>query len=338
MNSPTDNYKNDTDSKTQALNECYGNSLCAKCFCFQDNGGFCIGCNEEYQKQCLKRVCALNCSTCSGGKRTFTIGCCGHAPASWLEEWKRTLEYKIPDYSPVSLKIKNRVIPVLHSIRKFNIPEEFPEIDTWVVPIHKVANLSGKFISTDLKDYLGIPADRKLILSTCAPDNYQEMLWEKGPDINYDKHNIDYWFPAHFSIYDNDSKLYQFASAKRQLIHAIWTESHFAWFRLGENIRVDFLAPIRKASSILISLGQMYSQHNRDILRKEVEIADQWFPQRTAFFVLGKIRSLPISSSRSCYEINSNWLMRGIKGRDLNGKRVEKLSIKEVLINNLKSS
>jgi hypothetical protein len=153
---------------------------------------------------------------------------------------------------------------MIHSIKKYKIPEKFPGIDAWVTPIHKVAGKSGKFHSQDLKDYLGIPDDRKLILSTCAPDDYQEMLWKEVKQIDYKKYNIDYWFPGHFSVYDNDSKLYQFASAKRQQAHAVLSGSQFVWFRLGENIPEEFLEPIRNATSVLISTGQMYSKHNKN--------------------------------------------------------------------------
>ncbi|HEX9901434.1 MAG TPA: hypothetical protein VGB72_01085 [Acidobacteriota bacterium] len=251
---------------------------------------------------------------------------------------KKILSCPIKQYFPEPLKIENRFIPVIHSISKLNIPEKFPEIDTWAVPIHKVMNLSGAFRSADLKDYLGLPADRKLILSTCAPDSYQEILWEKGADLDYKKYHIDYWFPAHFSIYDNDSKLYQFISAKRQQLHAALTESQFVWFRLGENIPLDYFAPIKKAPSVLISTGQMYSPENREILNEEFKSADRWFPKSTSFFIIGGTTWLSVPSKRSCFDISSNWLIRGIKGRNLNGNKVENRSKRDVLISNLKDA
>jgi hypothetical protein len=223
-------------------------------------------------------------------------------------------------------------------IRDLKIPEQFPQIDVWAAPIHKVADRKGKFRSNDLKDYLGLPPDRKLILSTSAPDDFQETLWEKGPEMNYARHGIDYWFPAHFSIYDNDSKLYQFASAKRQQMHALWTRSQFVWFRLGEHIPVEFLTPIRKAPSVLFSTTNMRSNQNRALLRNEVKIADRWFPPQTAFFVVGGLQELPIGRERSCYEINSIWINRGVRGYNMADKKNMRFKRPEVLKNNLKEA
>lgn len=326
---------------------CPGEECCLGCSWSSLNGGYCAGCEKDYQQRCVKRICILNCDTCSGGRHAFTPGCCGRAPASWLEQWERLLREPIPDYAPMSLPIRCRLIPVIYAqIKKYRIPEQFPQIDTWAVPIHKVASRKGRFRSNDLKEYLGLPNDRKLILSTCAADDYQEMLWKEGQQLrlgrqqvrgmDYEQHNIDYWFPGHFSVYDDDSKLYQFISAKRQQLHAILTKSQFVWFRLGEDIPVNFLAPIRKAASVLISTQQMYSKHNRAILNNEVRVADSWFSPETAFFVVGSRRHLPISSKRTCFEINSNWLMRALKGRNMANRPEPNLTKGELLAQNLK--
>jgi hypothetical protein len=338
-----DSRKRDLAEVLPNLRECPGKALCAECFWWVDNGGQCLGCDDAYQKRCLKRVCDYNCYHCSGGKHAITPGCCGRVAVlrqSWHDRLKKILEYPVEYYyDPTPVDIKCRLIPILYpDIRKFKIPEQFPQIDTWAVPIHRVANRKGKFWSNDLKDYLGLPPDRKLILDTCAPDNYQEALWEKGPQMEY---GIDYWFPGYFSIYDDDSKLYQFISAKRQQIHAAWTKSQFVWFRLSEDIPLEFLSPIRNAHSVLISTNQMYSRQNKEILLKEVKIADLWFPSETAFFIVGSHRWLNLPDKRRCFDINTSWLVRARKGRDMarklqldkNGKLLE---TGERLTNNLR--
>ena len=322
--------------------ECPGEALCSECFWLRGNGGHCPGCDSDYQGRCLKRLCAFTCYTCSGGRHARTAGCCGRVAASWMS-WhgrlRELLQYPVPDYSPEPPDIRCRLIPVIYpQIRKYNIPEKFPEIDAWAVPIHKVANRKGDFRWKDLKERLGLAPNQKLILSTCAPDDYQEMLWEKGPQMDYKGHGIDYWFPAHFSIYDHDSKLYQFVSAKRQQLHAIWSNSQFVWFRLGEHIPVDFLTRIRNAPSVLISTSQMSWKRNRIILHEEVREADRSLPAETAFFVVGGTKDLPICSKRKCFEINSNWLMRGIRGHNLKRRKEDNLEIPEVLTQNLKDT
>jgi len=218
------------------------------------------------------------------------------------------------------------------------LPELFPQIDAWAVPVHKVIDLQGRFRSKDLKDYLALPTDRKLILTTCAPDNYQEILWKKAHCLNCRQHNIDYWFPGHFSIYDDDAKLYHYVSAKRQLLHAVWTHSQFIWFRLGENIPIEFFKDTKGVPSILISTQQMYSKRNCLILAEEVQIADKWFSAETMFFIVGSRRKIPPLKGRAYFEINSNWMMKALKGHNLSRKPEPTLSIKEMLIKNLEES
>jgi hypothetical protein len=317
--------------------ECPGKELCVKCFWWKENGGQCPGCDDEYQKRCLKRECDYNCYECSGGGEARTPGGCGRTVAlwpAWRDRFKEILEYPVADYAPPPLDIQCPLIPVIYDVRKFRVPERFPQIDAWAVPLRRVANVKGKFRSDDLKDYLGLPADRKLILDTCAFDDYEETLWEKGPEMRYREHGIDYWFPGHFSIYDDDGKLYQFISAKRQQIHAVWTESQFVWFRLGENIPIEFLSPIRRAPSVLISTNGMKPKRNKAILFNELAIADRWFPPETAFFIVGSPRWLNFSDERKCYEINTSWLVRAISGRDMAERR--RLTREELLVENLK--
>jgi hypothetical protein len=334
----TDSRKLDLANVLPELRECPGKALCEECFWWVDNGGQCSGCDDDYQQRCLKRVCEYNCYDCSGGGKATTPGCCGRTVVlwrSWRDRFKEILEYPVAEYTPAPLQLKCRLIPALYpDVRKFRIPEKFPQIDAWAVPLRRVAGRTGRFFSKDLKDYLGMPPDRKLILNTCAFDDYQEMLWEKGPEMKYREHGIDYWFPGHFSIYDDDSKLYQFISAKRQQIHAVWTESQFVWFRLGENIPVEFLNPVRNAPSVVISINWMKPKRNKAILFKELAIADKWFPPETAFFIVGSPRWLNLSDVRKCYEINTSWLVRALSGRDMAERR--RLTRDELLVENLR--
>lgn len=320
-------------------------AICQDCSLYKKNGGYCTGCNTDYFNRCIKNSCFSNCNICGGGRHARVPACCGRSPLR--AQWEKILNFEVQQYTPPPISIKCHMIPVIYpQIKKYRIPEKFPEIDAWVVPIHKIFDRSGKLrkgIKGNLKELLGLLSDdQKLILSTNASDDYQEILWEKGSLINYKQQGIDYWFPGHFSIYDNDSKFYQFANARRQQIHAIKTKSQFVWFRLGKNIPPEFLDPICKAPSVLISTGQMYSNHNRYILKNEVNEADRLFPKYTAFFVVGGCSYLPsLSSQRTCYQINSNWIMKGLRGCDLKGNIVKKYSKNEknlVLMHNLKET
>lgn len=267
-------------------------------------------------------------------------GCCGRmlklAPES-ADRIRRILARKVPQHAPKPLPIRCELIPVIYAQnRKHRIPELFPTIDAWAAPIHKLADRKGRFRSEDLKDYLGLPSGRKLILSTCAPDDYQEALWGLGPKMRFREHGIDYWFPGHFSVYDDDGRLYQFLSAKRQQIHAVETGSQFAWFLLGNGIPLEFLEPIRNAGSALFSSQQTFRRRYLAEVHEEIRIADGWFPKRTAFFIVGGNAKLPVSADRRCYRINSRWQILALKGRDMANRRVTDLSRAELLASNLK--
>jgi len=308
----------------EKYDNCPGPALCKKCFWSSRKGGFCSGCDDDYKTRCLKRSCYSNCNACSGGQKAETPGVCGRT-AVFRHEWKKglkqILEARVKLHKPDPVRIKTGVIPVIYpEVKKYRIPEKFPEVDAWVVPLHKVMGNTGWFYSDDFKDYLGLSRKHKLILSTSVPDDYQEFLWHKRGNLDFKKYNADYWFPAHFSIYDDDSKLYQFFSAKRQQINALDAKSQFAWFRLGEHIPVEFIKPVKKMPSIVFSKGHIVSGRTKEIVHREVKKADDWFPQNTTFFILGKAHGLPINKKRRVHEIDSTWIMRGLKGRDLKGR------------------
>ncbi len=317
---------------------CPSGDTCLTCSLSDEVGGYCTGCDNEYFRRCLKHYCSSNCRACGGGRHTAVPACCGRSPRR--DSWDRILDVEVQPYTPSPVSIECRLIPViLPQIARYRIPDALTEIDAWAVPVHKVMNLKGEFRAADLKDFLGLPKSRKLILSTYAPDNYTEILWEKGEELDYQGHAVDYWFPAHFSVYDNDSKYHQFVNAKRQQIHAVRTRSQFVWFRLGEHIPVEFLNPVRNASSALISCQQMYSPFNRSILQKEAQIADKWFPLSTSFFLMRHRTSLPLQRSRVVYDINMRWLMTGLMGRDIHNKPVERdVPVDVVLVNNLRET
>lgn len=315
---------------------CAGPEVCSSCALSRKTGGYCPGCDTEYFHRCLKHRCHLECRTCGGGRHEPVPACCGRSPNR--AAWDGLFGLEVPPYAPDPLAIRCRLIPVLlPQVREYGIPEQVPEIDAWVVPVHVVMNLKGEFRSADIKDYLGLPKDRKLILSTSAPDTYMEMLWQRGDGIDYPAHGIDYWFPIHFSVYDNDSLYHQFANARRQQLSAIRSRSQFVWFRLGERIPVDFLSPIRRAPSVLISCQQMYSAFNRTVLEEEVRVADRWFPPSSAFFLIRHGIPLPLSPDRLTYEISGHWLMTGLVGRSVDNRPAVSMPVSEVLINNLRS-
>jgi len=322
--------------------ECPGPELCADCpLHLEGELGICPGCTEEYLNKCLKRICHANCAFCSGGKRAVAPGCCGRVAVlskRARDVIRRLFQYPIQLHDQQPIQINSTMIPLIHSTAGWNIPQHFPEIDAWIVPIHKISGIHGSLPSRDFKDYFGLSGQQKLILSTCAPDDFQEHLWLQGEKVRYSEMGFDYWLPAHFSIYDRDARLYHFLSAKRQQINATRTGSQFAWFRLGESISSDFLAPVKTAKNILISTGQMYADSSREILSAEVLQADHLFDPDAVLFFIGGARRVPLPLKHKYHYTESNWLIKGLMGRFANGERNDKMTRKEVLIENLKGA
>jgi hypothetical protein len=93
-------------------------------------------------------------------------GCCGYMPSLLKERWNKLLDLDLTLNKFESPKFNSRLIPVIHSIRMYDIPSEFPEIDAWLTPIHKVSNRKGKFYSQDLKDYLGYKCQSSTMYTT----------------------------------------------------------------------------------------------------------------------------------------------------------------------------
>lgn len=314
---------------------CPGRALCPGCPLFVENGGPCSGCTDSYQERCLQGRCYPYCNFCGGGEHAVVPAACGRSPLR--DEWAKIILPPLKRYRPDPVEIRTPLIPVIYGQSDARqIPQKFPHIDAWAIPVHKAMSLQARFRSEDMKDYLGLSPDQKLILSTAGPDDFMEMLWEKGEDLDYRRYGFDYWFPAHFSVYDNDSKFYQFFNARRQQIHARKIKSQFVWFRLGEHVPVSWLGPIRNSSSVLISGQQMYSKFNRDLLHREIQIADKLFHLATTFYLLGAGYGAPIRKGRRVREIHSKWLLTALKGNNLRNKPRPGLSRRQLLRRNLK--
>lgn len=269
------------------------------------------------------------------------MGCCGRIALLKHNEFIDIMQYELPHYIPQKISFNQSFIPIITSdIRKYKIPQQINEIDVWAIRLHDVMKKNGEFKTTDLKDYYSLKECDKLILSTSANDFLQEILWNHRLEIDFTDYNIDYWFPGHFSVYDNDSKFYQLSSLKRQQIHAFVSKSQFFWFRLSNTINIDFYSTISNIPSILISTGQMRGKQSENILINEIKVADTFFPPSTSFFFIGGYSKIPkLNRDRSIYIFSQKWAMLGNYGKDLhrNIRYEYKMDEREkLLINNLK--
>lgn len=196
-------------------------------------------------------------------------------------------------------------------------------------------NLKCQFRSRDLKDFLGLPRDRRLILSTVSPDPYIEALWNTGSDFDYKAYGVDLMFPGQYSTYDLDGPAYGVLNVRRQQIHAKLIHSPWAWFRLGAYVPLRCCDVVSFCPNILISCQQMYTKRAQALLERELIIADRYFPPDTCFWYISRARGVRVPRSSTSVFLNHRWLMAGIFGRDLSGKPMQHLSIEEVLMRNL---
>ncbi|NHZ87028.1 MAG: hypothetical protein GWP19_14340 [Planctomycetia bacterium] len=251
------------------------------------------------------------------------------------------MNYKIPINNSQTLSFKQTLIPIIIlDIRKYKIPQQFNEIDAWAIRLHDVMKRNGEFKSKDLKDYFSIDKDKKLILSTSSDDQLLEVLWNRRLELAFTDYNIDYWFPGHFSVYDNDSKLYQLSSIKRQQIHAIVSKSQFNWFCLSNTINIHLFSNLKKFPSIIIYTGRMPGIQSKNILINEIQKADNFFSNDTSFFFIGGYSNIPkLKQNRVVYMLSQKWSMFTVIGMDLNrnfGNNERKFDKETLLINNLR--
>ena len=187
-------------------------------------------------------------------------------------------------------------------------------------PIHKVASPKGRFRSSDLKDYLGLPPDRKLILSTCAPDDYQEMPVGEGAGAGYALRGARHRLLVSGPLLDLRRRQQALPVHQRQA-PAAPRRAHREPVRLvpprPEHPGGVFLAPVRGSSSVLFSSQQTFTRRHRAIVQDKVRIADGWFPPEAAFFIVGGELDLPISRRRRVYQVHTRWLLLALKGRNL---------------------
>ncbi len=322
---------------------CPSIQLCNHCFLHKSNDGLCEGCSYSYHKNCLKKYCVFNCKTCSGGRlsRNKTIGCCGRINLVRHNDFKEIMNYKMSIHNPQTLRFKQTLIPILIlDIRKYKIPQQFNEIDAWAIRLHDVMKRNGEFKSKDLKDYFSIDKDKKLILSTSSNDYLLEILWNKRSEIDFTEYSIDYWFPGHFSVYEDDSKFYQLSSIKRQQIHAIVSKSQFNWFCLSNTINIQLFSNLRDFPSIIIFTGKMVSKLSKNVLINEIQKADTYFSNDTSFFFIGGYSNIPkLKRNRAVYMLSQKWSMFSTMGMDLNrnfGNKEKKFDKETLLIKNLR--
>lgn len=253
-----------------------------------------------------------------------------------LTQWREIFSWPLQPHYAEALPVHCRLVPVTYgSVAKYRIPERFPSIDTWAVPVHKVMNLKCEFRSRDLKDFLGLPASRRLVLSTVSPDLYVEALWRAGAKFNYKTYGMDLMFPGHYSTYDLDGPAYGVFNIRRQQIHAQLVQSPWAWFRLGAYVPLYCFDTIRHCPNILISCQRMQTQRARAFLERELAVADRFFPSTTRFWYISKARGVNVPRAATAVFLNQRWLMTGLFGQDLANRPLSHLSIEESLIWNL---
>jgi hypothetical protein len=237
-------------NKQEKLEGCGTAEWCAKCrlfnkVCAGNNGG-CTTKQDVAQRECYSA-----CNTCGGGPakpHSAPAVCCKSPLKTILLE--QALGAKNEEGKEFFLVTPRPKIVVKHTgivVTQGSPGAAFgssdspfpPEVEAVAVNIRHVWSKSAGWWSDDLRDYLRVPANVKLILLTSVFDNRLEDAWDAGlHEEDFSQLGFDYWQNLSFSIYAEDSPMQSYWSTLRSLRSVQGNKSWFA-----EDVRAPRLMP-----------------------------------------------------------------------------------------------
>ncbi len=241
--------------KPRVLETCQGKDYCSTCSLSQANGGRCSGCTP-LTKMTLEgpfKSCYQMCNECSQGHKVNVTAICCRSPLKdiYLQAVTRSKDYnnpklEIPKKPKLFFKRKAILNFVFGSAERLAPGESilFPDHEVQATNLSYVKGMGDNFYSTNLKHYIKLKQDAKLILTTMSIDDHLERAWEKeqyGGSF-YSDVKIDYWTPMAFSTYGHEAKMFQYYQFLRTLYSA---EMGGSWFTLStvprERMKIDDL-------------------------------------------------------------------------------------------------
>lgn len=217
----------DLDIKLPELSQsCIGKDRCLSCRFFQVNRGPCKGCNPD----CRMARCQTQCGRCGGNVVDVPAVCC-KSPKSYQELLFKPIEreYKWHEVEPIKLKSRAVIVTIggRSSVFKPGESPYYPGIGAVAVNLRHVWSARNGWYSQDMKDYMGVPSDVKLVLLTAGYDDTLDRAWVSDLFDGFGEVGFDYWAPILFSTYNNDAKMNGQFNYLRSL-YSLWrSKAHF---------------------------------------------------------------------------------------------------------------
>lgn len=128
-----------------------------------------------------------------------------------------------------------------------------PEVKAIAINLRHVWSKSAGWWSEDVRDYLRVPKNVKLILLTSVFDNRLEDAWDEGlHEEDFSKYGFDYWQNLSFSIYAEDSPMQSYWCALRSLRSV---QGNRSWF--AEDVRAPRLLPAWSKERLLEQVSKI---------------------------------------------------------------------------------
>lgn len=286
--------------KKEGVGSCHDHpDRCDKCPLNVANGGRCKTCSSSKLAACDFSYCNLGCNTCGGYDVDVPAVCCKSPLA--LPSLRRAApggNFQQPKfrYEPQDvIELESRAIVVARGggVKSTVGPPYVDEMDAVATTVPDVWSKKG-FFSNDLKDYLRVPKEKKLILLTTMKDDVLEDCWETETfgGEEFERVGVDYWMPLTFSTYLNDGHMNRYYQMLRTLTSMQRGRAHFVSLPSADPnpalvVEDLWLEAVEKIKQVIFSCQFLV---NDDLLRKKLTDIARWHkkvPESVPFWFIG---------------------------------------------------
>lgn len=319
---------------------CKDHDYCSSCRLHVGNNGRCEGCTPQHRARLYPEFtyCYQTCDTCTGFKVRVPALCCRSPHKDLVLD---TLTKNPDDWNKPVFKFKKRkrIKYDRKAIMYFNYgsalklagPEGYVcEHEVVAVNMSHCMGMGGNFFSRDMHDFLRVPDETDIILTTMSIDDHLERAWEKnnyGDPEKYEAVGIKYWMPLAFSSYQGDARMhayYQFLRTSRAIE---FSSPHFYpgyYHRPGLRLDDLHLQAVEKIPQVIFNT--QFFKGSKDNLRYYVANMMRWHklcPPRVSFWMLGAaspmfIRNMrKVMPKRDLYFLSAKPLYLAVNGKRL---------------------
>jgi hypothetical protein len=288
----------------------------------------------------MQNKCFLDCETCEGWKIRVP-GVCSRSPVRDVAN--ELVGYGEREFSFVPqdhVDLPHTGIPVIAS-SFFKDGSAFHE-NTKVVGVGITSVLSRQgWFSDDVKDYLSLRKDQKLILITSALDDILESAWDldlmRDP-VELQKRGFDYWAPIAFSPYNGSSRMNQLFQSFRTLLNLEQCAAHYVpvyWGMMRQKFAQEYLKALETVPNAIFNAQFVNEAESKDMVMRAVAYFHKITPEHVTFSFIGAtslahvMNFKSITKGRRTYFFSSTPWMAGIRGYTFTsiGTQIKDMSI-----------